>query len=136
MRLILYFAWQFLALWCAIKIGFALQVIDSVKIPVKDASVCELIGQAFENGACRMVGRAVGNLDSTWTITSHTSNAVTLSHITPGFMMYDPSLWHMQGGTIGVSVLIIATILLMLVPLIWLAPQLKLGQHLRRLASK
>ncbi|QIZ23035.1 Hypothetical protein (plasmid) [Pseudomonas putida] len=50
--------------------------------------------------------------------------------------MYDPRLWHMLGGTIGVSVLIIATILLMVLPLIWLAPELKLGHHLRRLASK
>jgi hypothetical protein len=135
-RLLLSFAWQYLVLWCAIKIGFALQVIDSVKVPVQDARVCELIGQSIENGACRMVGRAVGNLDSTWTITSHTNDAITLSHINPGFMMYDPRLWHMLGGTIGVSVLIIATILLMVLPLIWLAPELKLGHHLRRLASK
>lgn len=136
MRLLISFAWQYLVIWCAIKIGFALQVIESVKIPVKDASVCELIGQSFEDEACRMVGRAVGNFDSTWTITSHTNNAVTLSHIKPGFMMYDPALWHMQGGTVGVSILIIATILLSGIPLIWLAPELNLVQRLRGLASK
>lgn len=117
-------AWQALVVWAAAKIGFAMQVIHSVKIPVTGAGICGLAGQPFTNGSCRLVGDAVGNLDGTWTIFLPAGDDLALYHIKPGFMLYDPANWHMMGGTPACVALISAAVVLMFLPLLVLKPKL------------
>lgn len=128
-------AWQVLVIWCATKVGFAMQVLDSVKIPVKDAGVCQSVGQAFIDGACRLTGRAVANLDGTWNFTP-TDAVITLEHIRPGFLMYHPDSWHMTGGSLSTTALVIFTAVLLLVPVFFLKPKLPILKFLRGLAPK
>lgn len=135
MGLICALAWQFLVVWAAMRIGFSLQVIDSMRIPVRDSSVCQLIGQPIADGACILTGRAVARLDGTWTVTSLTEETVTLSNITSGFL-YDPAQWHMLGGWIASAALIIVATVLMLLPVLVLKPKLHMFKRLRGLAAK
>ena len=112
-------AWVMLVLWCAIRIGFALQTIDPAVAFITDPSICHVAGSPVVNGHCRAEGRIVGGLDDKWHL--HTASTpvegVVLSKSVG--LLYQVESYSFRGGSLAGYVLAVLTFILASLPAIF-----------------
>lgn len=117
MKFLVYLGWQLLVIWLGLGVGFSMQVIERVKVPLS-AEQCEALSSHVDpqRGRCVFEARAEGNIDRTWTLSSLSDPGASIRLAQPT-MLYDPNDWRMVGGTFSVSVLIFVLLALSLAPL-------------------
>ena len=117
MKFVAYLGWQMLVIWLGLGVGFSMQVIESVKVPLP-AEQCQALSPHVDpkGGRCLFEARAEGNFDRTWTLSalSDPGSSIRLAQPT---MLYDPNDWRMVGGTWYVGFLIFFVLALSLAPL-------------------
>lgn len=116
MKFLLSLGWQLFVIWLALGIGSSLQVIDEVKLSIRDPHICALASAPMTDGLCRFTATAEGNFDGSWTFTPTTPYAAAFRLPAASQKIYDSNDWHMKGGALGPYGLIIAMILLALIP--------------------
>lgn len=118
MKFVAYLGWQMFVIWLGLGIGFSMQLIESVKVPLPADQCLELSPEASPQGErCLFEARAEGNFDRTWTF-SALSNPGSSIRLAQPTMIYDPQDWRMVGGYYSVGALIIVMLLLILAPYI------------------
>jgi len=117
MKFLAYLGWQVFVIWLGLGVGFSMQVIERVKVPLP-AEQCQALSSHAdpEGGRCLFEARAEGNMDRTWTL-SALSDPGSSIRLTQPTMLYDPKDWRMIGGTLSVSALIFVLLALSLAPL-------------------
>lgn len=109
-------AWLMLVLWCAIRVGFALQTIEPAVALITDPSICQAAGAPVVNGLCRAEGRIEGGLDDQWHLhtTSTPAEGVTLPKSVS--LLYQVDSYQFRGGAVAGYGLAILTFILAALP--------------------
>lgn len=109
-------AWVMLVLWCAIRIGFALQTIDPAVAYITDPSICHIAGSPVVNGHCRAEGRIVGGLDDQWHLHTPSTPAEGIALHKTVALMYQVESYSFWGGAFAGYALAFLTFILAALP--------------------
>ncbi|HBP1602392.1 TPA: hypothetical protein L5U90_003497 [Pseudomonas aeruginosa] len=117
MKFLAAIGWQIFVIWLGLGVGFSMQVIERVKVPLP-ADQCQILSLQSDRqgGRCLFEARAEGNFDRTWTLSALSQSGSSI-RVTQPTMLYDPSDWRMVGGTLSVSFLIFFVLAFSLAPL-------------------
>lgn len=121
-----------LVLWCAIRVGFALQTIDPAVVFITDPSICHAAGAPVVKGNCRAEGLIVGGLDDQWHLRTPYTTAEWVALPKTVTLLYQVESYRLRGGSIAGYVLAVLTLVLAVLPAVYRA--LRVSRKARTLA--
>lgn len=112
MKFLILMGWQVFVLWGVLNVGFALQVIERVTLPIGNQDQCTALQLPIQAGRCSLLARAEGNYDRTWTYFALDKPFTEVRQTEQVPMLYDPADWRIQGGVFsGVGLVVLAALL-------------------------